>query len=153
MKDAHHRFFEHFTEGETFECGGRQMTEADTRLSVGVIGGSHPLHMNPNYCASRPDVGHPIVQGSVVLGYIDACFYDWVCPGGEVAAIPDGYEKIRFMKPICIDDVVKARFVVSDLSEINDRYGRVTADITVYNQKDVPVTFAKQHFKVEKEEK
>lgn len=152
MKDSYHKYFDYFAEGEVIECGGRQMTEADTRLSIGVIGGSHPLHMDPNYCASRPDVGKPIVQGSVVLGYIDACFYDWVCPGGEVVVIPDGYDKIRFMKPIYIDDVIKARFVICNTANLDSRYGRVTAEVTVYNQNDIPVTFAKQHFKVKKEE-
>lgn len=152
MKDMCHKYFEDFQIGEKTKCGGRQMTEADTRLSVGVIGGSHPLHMDPNYCATRPDVGAPIVQGSVVLGYIDACFYDWVCPGGKVIVIPDGYEKIRFMKPIYMDDIVNAEFVISDLTDINNRFGKITAEATVYNQNGIPVTFAKQHFMVQKEE-
>lgn len=152
MKDMYHKYFDDFEIGEITKCGGRQMTEADTRLSVGVIGGSHPLHMDPKYCATRPDVGSPIVQGSVVLGYIDACFYDWVCPGGEVIVIPDGYEKIRFMKPIYMDDIIQAEFVISDLEETGGRFGRVTAEVTVFNQDNVPVTFAKQHFMVQKEE-
>lgn len=152
MKDMYHKYFEYFQVGEEIDCGGRQMTEADTRLSIGVIGGSHPLHMDPNYCATRPDVGAPIVQGSVVLGYIDACFYDWACPGGEVVVIPCGYEKIRFMKPIYMDDIVKTKLVITDLIDINGNYGRVTAEATVYNQNGVAVTFAKQHFMVEKEE-
>lgn len=152
MPDMYHKYFEYFKIGEVTKCGGRQMTEADTRLSVGVIGGSHPLHMDPTYCAARPDVGSPIVQGSVVLGYIDACFYDCVCPGGEVVAIPQGYEKIRFMKPIYIDDVIWAEFTISNTEKTENRYGIVTAEITVYNQHDIPVTSAKQNFMVQKEE-
>lgn len=152
MENGYHKYFEYFEIGEVTKCGGRQMTEADTRLSVGVIGGSHPLHMDPTYCATRPDVGSPIVQGSVVLGYIDACFYDWVCPGGEVIVIPDGYEKIRFMKPIYMNDIIHAEFVISNLAEKNERFGCVTAEVTVYNQHDIPVTFAKQRFIVQKEE-
>ena len=151
MRDMFHKYFDYFTVGEEIICGGRQMTEADTRLSIGVIGGSHPLHMDPNYCATRPDVGAPIVQGSVVLGYIDACFYDWACPGGEVVVIPDGYEKIRFMKPIYMNDIVVTKFVISDLTDLNERFGRIGAEATVWNQNNVAVTFAKQYFKVEKE--
>lgn len=151
MRDQYHKYFEWFEQGEVITCGGRQMTEADTRLSVGVIGGSHPLHLDPDYCATRPDVGRPIVQGSVVLGYIDACLYDWVCPGGEVVLIPDGYDKIRFLKPIYLDDIVKAEVSIVGLEEAGERYGRVTADITVRNQAAVPVTFARQSFLVEKE--
>lgn len=68
MQDMYHKYFEDFKLDETCRSSGRQMTEADTRISIGVIGGSHPLHIDPEYCASRPDVGRPIVQGSMVLG-------------------------------------------------------------------------------------
>ena len=98
MQDMYHKYFEDFKLDETCRSSGRQMTEADTRISIGVIGGSHPLHIDPEYCASRPDVGRPIVQGSMVLGFIDAGMYDALCPGGDVVVIPRGYDKIRFMK-------------------------------------------------------
>ena len=75
MQDMYHKYFEDFKLDETCRSSGRQMTEADTRISIGVIGGSHPLHIDPEYCASRPDVGRPIVQGSMVLGFIDAGMY------------------------------------------------------------------------------
>ena len=52
MENGYRKYFEYFEIGEVTKCGGRQMTEADTRLSVGVIGGSHPLHMDPTYCAN-----------------------------------------------------------------------------------------------------
>ena len=92
MQDMYHKYFEDFKLDETCRSSGRQMTEADTRISIGVIGGSHPLHIDPEYCASRPDVGRPIVQGSMVLGFIDAGMYDALCPGGEVVVIPRGYD-------------------------------------------------------------
>ena len=56
------------------------------------------------------------------------------------------------MKPIYMDDIVNAEFVISDLTNINDRFGKITAEATVYNQNGIPVTFAKQHFMVQKEE-
>lgn len=151
MQDMYHKYFEDFKLDETCRSSGRQMTEADTRISIGVIGGSHPLHIDPEYCASRPDVGRPIVQGSMVLGFIDAGMYDVLCPGGEVVVIPRGYDKIRFMKPIYIGDIINCEFQVKGVSDFNDRYGQVTVAATVYNQEKVPVTFALEHFLVEKE--
>ena len=126
MQDMYHKYFEDFKLDETCRSSGRQMTEADTRISIGVIGGSHPLHIDPEYCASRPDVGRPIVQGSMVLGFIDAGMYDALCPGGEVVVIPRGYDKIRFMKPIYIGDIINCEFQVKGVSDFNDRYGQVT---------------------------
>ena len=51
MQDMYHKYFEDFKLDETCRSSGRQMTEADTRISIGVIGGSHPLHIDPEYCA------------------------------------------------------------------------------------------------------
>lgn len=151
MQDVYHKYFEYFTIGEKITSGGRPMTEADTRISIGIIGGSHPMHYDPEYCASRPDLGAPILQGSIALGYIDAGFYDCVCPGGEVVVIPDGYDKIRFMKPIYIGESIKVEYEIIKLQDANEKYGRVTVAATVYNQKSVPVTFAQEHFLVAKE--
>lgn len=151
MRDMYHKYFEDFVLDETFRSSGRQMTEADTRISIGVIGGSHPLHIDPEYCASRPDVGRPIVQGSMVLGFIDAGMYDGPCPGGEVVVIPRGYEKIRFMKPIYIGDIVNCEFQVKGLADFDKTYGVVTVAVTVYNQEHTAVTFALEEFLVEKE--
>ena len=111
MQDMYHKYFEDFKLDETCRSSGRQMTEADTRISIGVIGGSHPLHIDPEYCASRPDVGRPIYIG----------------------------------------DIINCEFQVKGVSDFNDRYGQVTVAATVYNQEKVPVTFALEHFLVEKE--
>lgn len=128
------RYWEDFTVGMTFHSNGRQMTDADTRLLIGVISGSHPLHTDPIYCATRPDVLRPILQGSLVLGVMDAFFFESVCPGNEVLALVDGYEKIRFIKPIYINDVLQAQFEVIAVEDFNENYGRVTCNVTVVNQ-------------------
>lgn len=156
------RYFEDYETGEKFRSTGRQMTDADTRLLMGVISGSHPLHMDPVYCASRPDVGRPIIQGSLVLGVIDAFFFESVCPGNQVLALADGYEKIRFIKPIYVGDVLHAEFEVVERAEetrgglpgekAGKHFGRLTCGVTVYNQKDVPVVYALEHYLVERRE-
>lgn len=144
------RYWEDFTVGMTFHSNGRQMTDADTRLLIGVISGSHPLHTDPIYCATRPDVLRPILQGSLVLGVMDAFFFESVCPGNEVLALVDGYEKIRFIKPIYINDVLQAQFEVIAVENFNENYGRVTCNVTVVNQDKVTVVFAVEHYLVSK---
>lgn len=143
------RYWEDFRPGDTFQSSGRQMTDADTRLLIGVISGSHPLHTDPIYCASRPDVLRPILQGSLVLGVMDAFFFECVCPGNEVLALVDGYEKIRFIKPIYIGDVLRAEFEVMERRD-GRTYGSLTCGVTVRNQDGDTVVFAMEHYLVEK---
>ncbi len=155
------RYFETYEVGEKIRSTGRQMTDADTRLLMGVISGSHPLHVDPDYCASRPDVGRPIIQGSLVLGVMDAFFFESVCPGNQVLALVDGYEKIRFIKPIYVGDVLHAEFEVVGKEpetrhglpgeQAGKNFGRLTCGVTVYNQAEVPVVYALEHYLVEKE--
>ena len=144
------KYWEDFAVGEKVKSNGRQMTDADTRLLIGVISGSHPLHIDPIYCASRPDVLKPIMQGSLVLGVMDAFFFESVCPGNEVLALVNGYDKIRFIKPIYVGDVLRAEFEVTGKEDHDAKYGSVTCGVTVYNQDDVPVVFAIEHYLIEK---
>ena len=144
------RYWEDFSVGMTFQSNGRQMTDADTRLLIGVISGSHPLHTDPIYCATRPDVLRPILQGSLVLGVMDAFFFESVCPGNEVLSLVDGYDKIRFIKPIYINDVLQAQFEVTAREDYNEKFGRITCSVTVVNQDKVTVVFAVEHYLVAK---
>ena len=42
MQDMYHKYFEDFKLDETCRSSGRQMTEADTRISIGVIEAATP---------------------------------------------------------------------------------------------------------------
>ena len=151
MKDAYHKYFNDFVIGEKILSGGRQITDSDERILLGMIGADHPLHTDPIYCAGREDVKTPIASGSLILGFIDGQFYRCVCRGDEVTVIPDGYQKIRFLKPIHIGDTVRAEYEITALEDVDPRYGRVTAAVNVLNQDGTLVTFAAEHFIIEKE--
>lgn len=154
------RYYEDYMVGEKIRSTGRQMTDADTRLLMGVISGSHPLHVDPEYCAGRPDVGRPILQGSLILGVVDAFFDQNVCPGEAVLSLPAGYEKIRFIQPIYVGDVLHGEFEVMGKETVETpglpgekagkRYGKLTCGVTVYNQEGTAVVYALEHWLVER---
>ncbi len=146
-------YFEDFQTGQKCTSSGRQITEADVRLLFGMVGGTHPLHIDPIYCASRPDVGRPIAPGSLILGVVEGFFTKDVCPDHHVFSQPAGYRKIRFLKPIYLDDVVCAVFEVCGREKEDGFSGEVLFHISVYNQKQEIVTYMEELFRVEKREK
>ncbi|WP_434310453.1 MaoC family dehydratase [Hominifimenecus sp. rT4P-3] len=144
------RYWEEYQVGEKTISYGRQMTEADIRLLIACVGGSHPLHTDPAYCASRPEIGRPIMPGSMILGWMDACFHDHMCPGTDVLFFPEGYEKIRFIRPVYENDILTDEFEVTGLEERDDVFGRVMCSQTIKNQEGQVVGFAQETFLVER---
>ena len=144
------RFWEDYRVGEKVKSYGRQMTEADIRFLIACVGGSHPLHTDPIYCKGRPDIGRPIMPGSMILGWMDACFHDHMCPGTEVLFFPEKKEKIRFIRPVYENDVLTDEFEVTGVEERDGKFGRVHCSQTVKNQEGEVVGFAKETFLVEK---
>lgn len=143
------RYFEEFQVGETLTSHGRLMTDADIRLLIGCAGGDHPLHTDPIYCATRPDVRKPILQGTLVMGASDGFFVNSICPDG-VLVLHYGYEKVRFIKPVYTGDTVYTKFELIDSQIKNDEFGILTFNATTYNQNDVPVLFQVEKFYVER---
>ncbi|WP_434310217.1 MaoC family dehydratase [Hominifimenecus sp. rT4P-3] len=146
-------FYEVFQVGQTLPSSGRQITDADVRLLFGMVGGTHPLHIDPIYCASRPEIGKPIAPGSLVLGIVEGFFSKDICPDDHVYAQPILCKKIRFLKPIYIGDVVSASFEVKEKHDMDEFSGQVLFGISVYNQKDEIVTYVEEGFRIEKREK
>ena len=146
-------FYENFQVGQSVTSSGRQITEADIRLLFGMVGGTHPLHIDPIYCASRPDIGRPISPGSLVLGVVEGFFCKDVCPDDNVYSQPVKCRKIRFLKPIYIDDVVYAVFEVKSKNIIDSFSGEVLFGISVYNQKQEIVTYIEEGFRIERQQK
>ena len=132
--------------GEKIESRGRIMTDADIRLLIASSGGEHPLHTDPIFASKMP-VKRLIVQGSLILGVVDAFFSESVFCHGE-KAITYGYEKIRFVRPIFINDVVRGEFELISCEKKDDRYGLMTYQATVYNQNNEVVFIAVETFAV-----
>lgn len=143
-------YYEIFQVGQSYPSSGRQITDADVRLLFGMVGATHPLHIDPIYCASRPDVGRPIAPGSLVLGVAEGFFSKDVCPDDHVYAQPSRCKKIRFLKPIYIGDVVNAVFEVKEKREMDAFSGEVIFGISVYNQNQEIVTYIEEGFRIEK---
>lgn len=146
-------FFETFQVGQIYQSSGRQVTEADVRMLFGMAGGTHPLHIDPIYCASQPDVVNPIIPGSLALGIVEGFFCKDICSDNYVYSQPSRYNKIRFLKKVPIGEVLRATFEVKELADVDEFSGEVLFGISVYNSKEEIVTYIEEAFLIEKGQK
>lgn len=133
--------------GEKFESRGRIMTEADVRILIACSGAEHPVHTDPIF-ASKMAIGRPIMQGCLMLGVVDTFFSETVFTTGE-PVLTYGYEKIRFIRPVYINDVVRGEFELLSQKKKDTMHSIMTYKATVYNQNDEVVFSAEETFFVE----
>lgn len=125
-------FYEDYVLGSTRRTTGRTITEADIVLHAGQTGDFYPHHMDKEWCASQP-FGRRIAHGTLVLSVAVGMTAGAINP----RAMSYGYDRIRFVKPVFIDDtiVIEAEIVAkADHPKAPERLGRVDEKVTVRNQ-------------------
>lgn len=127
------RTVEDFELDETFESGGRTVTEADIRLFVGATGATHPTHVDEEFCETHPIVDRAAAQGVLSLGVADGFVTDEVT-SHTVAGMNYGYDEVRFLQPVYPGDTLSSELVVVDIDHRDDGWGVVTVDLAVDNQ-------------------
>lgn len=132
--------------GDIFVSRSRQMTEADVRMLISCSGAEHPLHTDPIYAVTQA-VGKPIMQGALILGVLDAFFSESVFNTGE-AVLTYGYEKIRFIRPDFINDIVRAEFELLSRTPKDETHDLLAFKGTIYNQKNEVIFSAVETFYV-----
>jgi len=125
-------FFEDYVVGSSRGSTGRTVTEADIVLHAGQTGDFYPHHMDREWCATQP-FGRRIAHGTLVLSIAVGLTAGSVNP----RAMSYGYDKIRFVRPVFIDDTIT---VTAEITAMRDherspaRYGRVDELVTAVNQ-------------------
>lgn len=142
------KYLRDYKPGDKFFSRSRQMTEADVRMLIACSGAEHPLHTDPIY-ASKQAIGKPIMQGALILGVVDAFFSESVFNTGE-PALTYGYEKIRFIRPDFINDVIRAEFELFARKEKDVTHDLLTFNVTVLNQNDTVIFSAVETFIISK---
>lgn len=124
------KYFEEFKLNDVRQTKGRTITETDIVIHAGQSGDFFPHHMDEEWCKSQP-FKKRIAHGTLVFTVAIGLTADFV---NEVS-MTYGYERLRFIKPVFINDTIKVTVTIKDLKDHKKpEYGLVTELVECFNQ-------------------
>jgi len=127
----------------TFLAPGEQaefsktITADDIDMFSKISGDCDPVHVDAAY-AAKTAFGRRIAHGALVMGLSSTTAsimsHRSVERGAAGAPVSAGYDRIRFVRPVFIDDTLTARYVVE---EVDDAAGRTRSHVEIVNQDGV----------------
>jgi 3-hydroxybutyryl-CoA dehydratase len=112
----------------------KTITETDLVLFAGLTGDFDPIHVNEDY-ARQSAFGRRIAHGALVMGLLSTTASMMSRRSAERGAtgvsVSLGYDRIRFLRPVFIQDTLTARYTIA---EIDETRGRSRAAVEVVNQ-------------------
>lgn len=148
MIDHPSTFFEDYVPGTTREFTGRTITEDDIAIHADQTGDHFPHHTDAEWCATQP-FGRPMAHGTLVLSVAVGMTATDINP----ASMSYGYDRIRFVRPVFIDDTLTVRAEITQLRDHRndpDRFGIVDEQLRVTNQNGEVVLVLVHVYLVEK---
>ena len=123
----------HIAVGETAEYT-RTISEADI-LGFAQISGDHaPIHVDEAY-ARKTAYGRRIAHGALMMGLLSATSTviseRSTKRGATHVPVSLGYDRIRIINPVFIDDKVTARYTVE---EVDPQAGRTRAKVEIVKE-------------------
>ena len=124
-------FFEDYQIGDSRDTFGRTITESDIVLHAGQTGDFFPHHMDAEWCKTqtfKERIAHGTLIFSVAVG----------ATAGEInpEAFSYGYDRLRFIKPVFINDTITCKITISDKRDHKrPAFGVVAEKLEVFNQK------------------
>ncbi|WP_114792819.1 MaoC/PaaZ C-terminal domain-containing protein [Niabella yanshanensis] len=141
-------YYEEFVLGDSRSTTGRTITDADIVLHAGQSGDFYPHHMDEEWCKTQPfkrRIAHGTLIFSIGVGLSAGLINE--------VAMTYGYEKLRFIRPVFINDTIKAKVVIKDKRDHKKPgYGIVSEALEVFNQNDELVMVCEHLLLVEKKE-
>lgn len=116
--------------------------ETDVLMFAGISGDFAPIHVDEEFAKSQGQPGR-IAHGALMVAYMTAASTK-ILEGVACKALSQGYDRMRFTKPVSIGDTVTVTYRVA---EIDDAKSRTIADITITNQKGETVAVARHIMK------
>ncbi|TWU42792.1 MaoC family dehydratase [Novipirellula artificiosorum] len=115
---------------------GRTITEADIVLHAGQTGDFFPHHMDAEWCKTQ-DFKRRIVHGTLTFAVGVGLTANVINP----VAMSYGYDRLRFLKPVFINDTLHSVVTISEKRDHHKRphQGIVTEHLEVVNQNDETV--------------
>jgi acyl dehydratase len=139
-------YYEEFVLGDSRSTTGRTITDADIVLHAGQSGDFYPHHMDEEWCKTQPfkkRIAHGTLIFSVGVGLSAGLINE--------VAMTYGYEKLRFIRPVFINDTIKAKVTIKDKRDHKKPgYGIVSEALEVFNQNDELVMVCEHLLLVEK---
>lgn len=140
------KFFEDYKLNEYRVTNGRTITEADVVLHAGQTGDFYPHHMDEEWCKTqsfKQRIAHGTLVFSVGVGLTAGIVND--------ASMTYGYERLRFIKPVFINDTLRSVVTVKDRKDHKrPGYGIVSELVEVHNQRQELVMVCEHLLLVEK---
>ncbi len=126
------KYFEEFGLNEQRKTKGRTITETDIVIHAGQSGDFFPHHMDEEWCKTQPFKGR-MAHGTLVFSIAIGLTADFV---NEVS-MTYGYERLRFVRPVFINDTIKVTVTIKDKKEHKrPEYGLVTELVECFNQQN-----------------
>jgi acyl dehydratase len=125
-------FWEDLDVGRVRRTMGRTITESDIVLHAGQTGDLFPHHMDAAWCATQP-FGRRIAHGTLVMSIAVGMTAGDINP----RAMSYGYDTVRFIRPVFIDDTITVSAEItgkSDHRKRPDQLGYVHELVTATNQ-------------------
>lgn len=142
-------YYEDFTLNQSRTTTGRTITEADIVLHAGQTGDFYPHHMDAEWCKTQPfqkRIAHGTLIFSMAVGMTAGVINE--------VSMTYGYERLRFLKPVFINDTIKVTVTISNKKDHKKpAYGIVSELVEVHNQMNELVMVCEHLLLVEKKEK
>jgi acyl dehydratase len=125
--------FEEYSIGSRRETLGRTITEADIVIHAGQTGDFFPHHMDAEWCATQP-FKRRIAHGTLVLSVAIGMTATDINP----VALSYGYDRVRFIRPVYINDTIRVSATISDKRPHPKRsnQGIVVERVEAFNQQN-----------------
>jgi len=136
----------YLSEGDRVEFT-KTVSESDVYLFAGITGDFAPNHIDEEYMKASP-FGRRIAHGALLVGFMSTTstmmIDSRVRRGIPETPVSLGYDRIRFLSPVYIDDTITVTYTVTAVD--TDRK-RTRADIVVTNQAGETVAVAEHILK------
>lgn len=132
------RFFEDFEKGELISHStSKTIFECDNNFFSLLTMNHHPVHTNLDY-ASKQQHGKILVVGTLIFSLTVGITVPDIS-GKAIANL--GYEEIKHLKPVFINDTISARTKILDckLSKSKKDRGIIYVETIAFNQDNVDV--------------
>lgn len=124
------KYFEEFQLNDVRQTKGRTITETDIVIHAGQSGDFFPHHMDEEWCKSQP-FKKRIAHGTLIFTVAIGLTADFV----NDVSMTYGYERLRFIKPVFINDTIKVTVTIKELKDHKKpEYGLVTELVECFNQ-------------------